>query len=87
MGMNPSKLDRWPRYERVHFVLVKRGHRYERPWQGFVVGWRRAGRGWEALVTYVDEQADGSGVHTDWFPQARLRPVEVDPNPPRDDWF
>ena len=87
VGMNPSSFDRWPRYERVRFVLVKRQHRYERPWQGFIVDWRKTGRRWEALVTYVDDRAEGSGVRTDWFPDSQLRPIEVDPNPPRDAWF
>jgi len=85
--MNPSSFDKWPRYERVRLVLVRREHRYERPWQGLIVDWRKTGRTWEALVTYIDDRAEGSGLRQEWFPATQLRPVDVDPNPPRDAWF
>lgn len=85
--MNPSKSDRWPRYERTRLVLVRRERRYERPWQGLVLDWRRIGRRWEALVVFVDDRAEGSGVRTEWLASESLRPIDIDPNPRRDEWF
>jgi hypothetical protein len=86
--MNRTRRDAWPPYEPTRHVLVKRvDHRYARPWQGFVVEWRREAQQWTALVVFVDDTQDGSPVVQRWLPADRLRPCHPDPNPQRDAWF
>lgn len=87
MAMNRSKRDVWPRHQPTRFVFVPRGHRYQRPWQGFVVDFRQRSKRWEAFVVYVDEDFDGAPLISRWWPVEKLRSVTVDPNLPQDDWF
>lgn len=85
--MNPGKRDKWPRYDRPRFVLINRERRYERPWQGYVVDIKESGRQWEALVAWVDDEADGQPMRLEWLSTSKLRFAEVDPNPPRDEMY
>jgi hypothetical protein len=86
--MNRSKRDVWPPYEPTRHVLIKRqDYRYARPWQGFVVEWRRAKRRWEALVVFADDSREGAPLTLRWFPAEELRPCRPDPNVPRDEAF
>lgn len=87
MGMNRSRRDVWEAHEPTRFVFVPRGHRYARPWQGYVVEFRQQGRKWEALVVYMDEDAGGSPLIWKWWPVEKLRSAKVDPNKRRDEWF
>lgn len=88
MGMNRSKRDVWPPYEPTRHVLIKRqDYRYARPFQGFVVDWKRDGKRWEALVVFMDERQDGVPLVQMWFPLEQLTPCSPDPNPERDAWF
>lgn len=88
MGMNQSKRDVWPPYEPTRHVLIKRqDYRYARPFQGFVVDWKKAGKGWEAIVVFMDETQEGLPLVQRWFPVERLRPCHPDPNVPRDNSF
>jgi hypothetical protein len=85
MGMNRSRRDVWPPYEPTRHVLIKRhDHRHARPWQGFVVDWRRDQRQWAALVVFRDETLDGMPIVQQWMPADRLIPCSPDPNPPKD---
>ncbi|WP_109507343.1 hypothetical protein [Nocardioides speluncae] len=77
MAANPSKRDRWPDYKPVRFVLIRRRMRWERPYQGLLVEWRRHSYRWFALVAFVDD--DGAMVMR-WLPADTLLPIEVDPN-------
>jgi hypothetical protein len=86
--MNRSKRDVWPPYEPTRHVLIKRqDYRYARPFQGFVVDWKRAGKKWEALVVFMDERQDGTPLVQTWFPVDQLTPCHPDPNPSKDPWF
>jgi hypothetical protein len=86
--MNRTRRDTWPPYKPTRHVLIKRrDHRYARPWQGFVVDWRRDQRQWTALVVFMDETQDGQPLVQRWFPLADLTPCHPDPNPQRDAWF
>ena len=85
--MNPSKRDRWPDYVPSRHVLVLREHRFERPWQGYVVDWKRDSYKWSVLVVFMDESLEGSPVLWKWFPLEKLRPLHPDPNPREDEWF
>lgn len=76
MASNPSKLDRWPPYKPGRHVLVLRGRRFDRPWQGLLIEWRRHSYNWYARVSCV--QDDGAEV-TRWLPATRLYPLDVDP--------
>lgn len=87
MGMNRPKRDKWPAHEPTRFVFISHGTRFERPWQGFVIDWKRHGYKWSALVAYMDESDEDLPLVQRWFPLDELRPVTVDPNPPRDEWF
>lgn len=85
--MNRPKSDRWPTHEPTRFAFVPREHRNMRPWQGYVVDFRRQSYRWEALVVYMDEDAEGSPLIWKWWPIEKLRAAKVDPNRPRDEWF
>lgn len=87
MGHNRPKRDRWPAHDPTRWVFIEHGLRFDRPWQGFVIDWRRHSYRWSALVTYIDDRQDGAPLVQKWFPVELLRPVEVDPNPPQDEWF
>lgn len=81
VGMNPSRRDRWPDFDPVRLVLVQRGHRFEQPWQGLLIDWRKdSSTRWSGLVVFVDERAEGRPVVQRWFDGAVLSPVKVDPN-------
>jgi hypothetical protein len=83
--MNRSRRDVWPPYEPTRHVLIKRqDYRYARPWQGFVVEWRRTKKVWEALVLFANE---GQDLTLRWFPADQLRACHPDPNVRRDDAF
>jgi len=90
--MNRSKRDVWPPYEPTRHVLIKRqDYRYARPWQGFVVEWKKTGKRWDALVVFANEALDGrpcegAPIIVRWFPADQLRPCRPDPNTPRDDF-
>jgi hypothetical protein len=77
MGMNPSKWDRWPKQESVRMVWVRRQYRYERPFQGLVLDWKKAGSKWVALVTYVEDDSKGNtvSVRTEWVEASNLLAV------------
>ncbi|NRQ51565.1 hypothetical protein [Aeromicrobium stalagmiti] len=86
--MNRPKSDKWPPYKPTRHVLIKReDHRFARPFQGFVVDWKRTGKKWEALVVFMDERVDGMPLVQTWFPIEQLMPCHPDPNPRRDEWF
>lgn len=85
--MNRPKSDRWPAYNPTRHVLIERDFRNDRPWQGFVVDWKRHGYKWSALVVFIDESVDGMPLVQQWLPIEKLRPMQTDPNPPRDEWF
>ena len=88
MGMNRSKRDVSPPYEPTRHVLIKRtDYRYARPFQRYVVDWKREGKNWVALVVFMDERQDGMPLVQTWFPIEQLTPLHVDPNPSRDSWF
>ena len=54
--MNWSR-DVWSPNEPTRHVLIKRtDYRYARPFQGYVVDWKRQGRKWIALVVFIDER-------------------------------
>lgn len=44
---------------------------------GLVLGWKREGDGWEALVTWVEPRGR---VVTDWVKSEELRPVKATPS-------
>jgi len=81
VGMNPSKWDRWPDFDPVRLVLVRRGARFEQPWQGLLIDVRtKSYKKWVGLVVFVDERADGRPVVQKWFPGESLTPIRIDPN-------
>ncbi len=83
--MNRSRHDVWPPYEPTRHVLIKlQDYRYARPWQGFVVEWKQAGKSWQALVVFADDSQPGAPLVLRWFPADQLRPCRPDPNAPRD---
>ena len=84
--MNPSKWDRWPDYDPVRLVRVRRRYRYEQPWQGLLIDVSRKSKyKWFGLVVFVDERGDGRPVVQRWFPGEALTPVNVNPNSIDDD--
>lgn len=85
--MNPTRRDRWPAYRPTRHVLVARSGRHARPWQGFVVDWRRKRADWQALVVYQDETIEGAPLVWRWIPAGTLRPVFPDPNRHDDGWY
>jgi hypothetical protein len=79
--MNPSRRDRWPDFDPVRLVLIRRGHQFEQPWQGLLIDWRKdSSTRWSGLVVFVDERAEGRPAVQRWFDGAVLSPVKVDPN-------
>jgi hypothetical protein len=50
-------------YEPTRHVLIKRlDYRYARPWQGFIMEWKRNKKRWGALVVFAGDSQDGTQV-------------------------
>jgi hypothetical protein len=77
MGMNPSKFDVWPRQKVIRHCWVRRQYRYQVPFQGLVLDWKKEGHTWLALVTYVEDDSDGNtlSVRTEWVEAHHLLEV------------
>lgn len=80
MAANPSKLDKWPPYDPIRFVLIRHKERWNRPTQGFLLEWRRWSGEWYGVVSYVAERTEPHATITWLFPARRLFPIAVDPN-------
>lgn len=61
-----------------HVYVLSAEHRYARPCQGLAIDFKMTGKAWEALVTYVEETADGKTqrVVQAWVPIQQLLPVK-----------
>lgn len=80
MGSRPRTRERWPIPRTTRHVWVLRDHRYQVPWQGFVIEWRRRSSGPYALVVYVpDDAPEGVTEVRCWISAARLVPVRSVP--------
>lgn len=77
MAMTESKWKTWPRQERISHCWVRRQYRYERPFQGLVLDWKKVGSKWSALVTYVEDDSKGNtvSVRTEWVEAENLLAV------------
>jgi hypothetical protein len=79
MGANPKRRERWPIPRTTRHVWVLRDHRWEVPWQGYVIAWRRHSYKWSALVAYVDESDPERPLVQRWVPRDKLLPVRSAP--------
>lgn len=75
--MNPSRRERWPIPKSTRHVWVLREHRFEVPWQGFVLEWKKDKGRWAAHVVFHDPERDEP--MTRWVPAERLVPVRSVP--------
>lgn len=79
MGANPKRRERWPIPRHTRHVWVLREYRWEVPWQGYVIEWRRHSYHWYANVLYVDDSDEAKPVVQRWFPREMLLPVRSAP--------
>lgn len=80
MGSRPRKNERWLIPRSTRHVWVLRSQRWEVPYQGYVIAWRRHSYKWAALVAYVMEDVEGKPLVQRWLPRDQLLPVRSVPD-------
>lgn len=80
MSVNPSRRERWSIPATTRHVWVLRQHRWQVPFQGYVLAWRHHSYRWAALVVYVDTDDPEKPVVQKWVPKESLVPVRSVPD-------